>query len=602
MLFRSIAVNDSYSTAENVTYNGNVSLNDTISGDGGNVWAVVSNPKHGKAIVNLDGQFSYIPEINYAGRDSFVYKICDVDRDCSNAVVNLVITHVNDKPVAVDDYTMSSEDTPVIIPILNNDNFGGDGPSATAITIIEKPTDGTASVNDNGTPNNPTDDYVEYTPNKDFNGADSFVYRICDSNGDCDDATSLILIKAVNDVPIAVSDNYPIGTEDTPINGNISTNDTRSGDGGNIWSLVTTPSHGIVNLNPDGSFVYTPVANYNGPDSFTYKLCDVDGDCSIAIVNLTIKPVNDPPVAVDDYATTQEHKPVSGNVLTNDTDVENDPITVVQFKVNGDNGVHNPGESVVIPNVGSIVIGTNGAYTFTSSGYFSGNVPPIPYSISDGNGGTATAVLYINVLPVNDPPIAIDDAYQGVENTEITGVLTINDSDPNGDLIKVNPRPVKAPDHGSLILMPDGTFTYKPVIDYIGSDQFVYEICDNGSPSKCATATATITILKNSECEVNVPNSFSPNGDGIHDTFKIECLYNYDNPIMEVFNRWGNLVFVKDHYGNVNFWGNDHDAWWDGRSTNKLDVSGDYLPVGTYYYVLKLDSKKVLTGFIYLNK
>ena len=203
---------------------------------------------------------------------------------------------------------------------------------------------------------------------------------------------------------------------------------------------------------------------------------------------------------------------------------------------------------------------------------------------------------------MNDPPIAIDDAYQGVENTEITGVLTINDSDPNGDLIKVNPRPVKAPDHGSLILMPDGTFTYKPVIDYIGSDQFVYEICDNGSPSKCATATATITILKNSECEVNVPNSFSPNGDGIHDTFKIECLYNYDNPIMEVFNRWGNLVFVKDHYGNVNFWGNDHDAWWDGRSTNKLDVSGDYLPVGTYYYVLKLDSKKVLTGFIYLNK
>jgi hypothetical protein len=79
-------------------------------------------------------------------------------------------------------------------------------------------------------------------------------------------------------------------------------------------------------------------------------------------------------------------------------------------------------------------------------------------------------------------------------------------------------------------------------------------------------------------------------------------MYNYDNPIMQIYNRWGNLVFTKDHYGNANFWGNEPDSWWDGHSNNKLDVSGDYLPVGTYYYVLKLDSNTVLTGFIYLNK
>jgi len=597
-----VAVNDRYSTAENVTYNGNISLNDTISGDGGNVWALVSNPKHGKAIVNFDGQFSYIPEINYAGLDSFVYKICDVDRDCSNAVVNLVITHVNDKPVAVDDYTMSPEDSPVIIHILNNDNFGGDGPSATVIAIVEKPTDGTATVNDNGTPNNPTDDYVEYTPNKDFNGADSFVYRICDSNGDCDDATSLILIKAVNDVPIAVSDNYPAGTEDTPINGNLSTNDTRSGDGGNIWSMVTSPSHGNVNLNPDGNFVYTSVANYNGPDSFTYKVCDLDGDCSMAIVNLTIIPVNDPPVAVDDHFTTPEDTPLSGNVLPNDIDYENDPTSVTQFIITGDPTVHKVGEKTSIPNEGEISLNADGKFTFVPASNFNGSVTPVLYSITDGKGGTASASLFITVLPLNDPPIALDDVYQAVENTPISGVLTANDSDPDGDAIKASPYAIVAPSHGFVFIKQDGTFTYKPLIDYIGTDQFVYEICDNGNPGKCTTATATITIVKNSDCEVFVPNSFSPNADGIHDTFKIQCMYNYDNPIIEIYNRWGNLVFVKDHYGNVNFWGNELDAWWDGRSNNKLDVSGDYLPVGTYYYILKLDSKNVHTGFIYLNK
>ena len=107
---------------------------------------------------------------------------------------------------------------------------------------------------------------------------------------------------------------------------------------------------------------------------------------------------------------------------------------------------------------------------------------------------------------------------------------------------------------------------------------------------------------KNDNCAVIVPNSFSPNGDGIHDNFKINCLYNYENPILQIYNRWGNLVFTKEHYGSVDYWGSEIDAWWNGESDHKLTVGNQLLPVGTYYYVLKINSTKVLTGFLFLNK
>jgi len=79
-------------------------------------------------------------------------------------------------------------------------------------------------------------------------------------------------------------------------------------------------------------------------------------------------------------------------------------------------------------------------------------------------------------------------------------------------------------------------------------------------------------------------------------------LSSFENPIIEIFNRWGNKVYKKDHYGNVDYWGSEADAWWDGRSDNKLTIGNQDLPVGTYFYVFKLNSTKILTGFIFLNK
>ncbi|WP_346854518.1 gliding motility-associated C-terminal domain-containing protein [uncultured Draconibacterium sp.] len=110
-------------------------------------------------------------------------------------------------------------------------------------------------------------------------------------------------------------------------------------------------------------------------------------------------------------------------------------------------------------------------------------------------------------------------------------------------------------------------------------------------------------------CELNIPDGFSPNDDNYNDYFEIEfvCAEGdqifeevYSNAKIEIFNRWGNLVFEKERYGNTQSWGN-YEAWWDGRSTNDLQVGNDKLPAGTYFYILYLGDGEVTTGSIFLN-
>jgi gliding motility-associated-like protein len=108
-----------------------------------------------------------------------------------------------------------------------------------------------------------------------------------------------------------------------------------------------------------------------------------------------------------------------------------------------------------------------------------------------------------------------------------------------------------------------------------------------------------------------IPNGFSPNNDGYNDYFEIEFTCDqgsqffeevYPNAKIEIYNRWGNLIFDKERYGNTSDWGN-YDAWWDGRSTNKMQIGSDKLPAATYFYILYLNdgTGKVVTGSIFLN-
>jgi len=419
-------------------------------------------------------------------------------------------------------------------------------------------------------------------------------------------------VQILIDPPTAVDDTIST-IEDIPVTFNIVSNDTDN-DGTIVASTIdldpsTTdqqktfevPNKGAFTVSATGEVTFTPFAHFVGLAAIQYVVMDnKDVLSNSGKITVTVKSNNKPPIAVDDYSTVAEYNTAAGNVFANDLDPEGEPLTLGSFTIGSNSYL--PGETATIAEVGTVVILLDGTFTFIPFQHYNGSVPQVNYKVIDSEGLNASANLNITVSPVNDAPIAVDDNITTRENEKVEGNIISNDYDIESDAIVLNTLPVVAPVHGKLVLSANGDFTYQPIMDFIGNDKFTYQICDNVTPSLCSVATVTIVVTKNDSCEIFVPNVFTPNADGVHDYLKIRCLYLYDNPEMQIFNRNGNLIFKRDHYGNLDFWGSEDEAFWNGRSENKWNLMNDVLPVGTYYYVLKLGDGKVLTGFIFLGK
>jgi len=401
-------------------------------------------------------------------------------------------------PDAVNDIATTNEDTPVDIMVVANDNFGTNGPSLSAITITVPPTNGTASVNNNGTPTDPTDDFITYTPNANYNGPDQLTYQICDRDGDCDTAIASITVNAVNDPPVAVDDTYSIN-EDFVLTNNVTGNDSDV-DGPSVSiTLVTGVTNGTLVLNTNGSFTYTPNANYNGPDSFVYSYCDLGTPnlCDTASVSITVNPVNDAPVAVDDSYSVNEDNTLTNNVTPNDSDVDGPSVSITLVT-----GVTN----------GTLTLNMDGSFTYTPNANYNG---PDSFVYSYCDLGTPnlcdSASVSITVNPVNDPPVAVDDSYTLNEDNVLTNNVTANDSDVDGPSVSITL--VTGVTNGTLTLNTDGSFTYTPNANYNGPDSFVYSYCDLGTPNLCDTASVSITVNPVNDAPVAVDDSYSVNED-----------------------------------------------------------------------------------------
>ncbi|MCP4263376.1 MAG: tandem-95 repeat protein, partial [Planctomycetes bacterium] len=341
-------------------------------------------------VTNNGTDVTYTPNADYNGVDSFDYTVSDGQGGFDTATVTVTVTPVNDAPVAVDDAYSTNEDTPLTVAapgVLANDS-DVDGDPLTAV-LVTGPGSGTLTLNSDGSFN--------YTPNTNFNGTDSFVYEASDGNGGTDTATVTITVNAVNYAPVAADDAY-VTDENTPLTvvaPGVLSNDTDTENDPLTSVLDTDVSNGTLVLNADGSFTYTPDADFNGTDSFTYTADDGNGGTDTATVTITVNPVNDAPVANDDSATTDENVAITVNVLANDTDVDGDTLSVA---------------SVIQPTNGTVVINADNTVTYTPTASFNG-LDSFTYIVSDGNGGTDTATVTIDVTPVGGAPIVNIDIY-----------------------------------------------------------------------------------------------------------------------------------------------------------------------------------------------
>lgn len=211
----------------------------------------------------------------------------------------LEIRLLNAPPIAQDDIYAVDEDTVLLVPgpgVTGNDT-DAEG-AALAVTLVTGPAHGTLAMNADGS--------FSYTPEADFNGSDSFTYRVNDGSLDSNLAMVTVAVNPVNDAP-TVADGSASTAEDTAVTGSVTAHDI---DGDSLSAaLVQGPAHGEVVLNADGTYVYTPAADYFGADSFTFQVGDGQAVSGVADVSLAIAPVNDAPVAQDDVLTEPANDP-----------------------------------------------------------------------------------------------------------------------------------------------------------------------------------------------------------------------------------------------------------------------------------------------------
>ncbi|MFM9074388.1 MAG: tandem-95 repeat protein, partial [Bacteroidota bacterium] len=413
---------------------------------------------------------TYTPNANFNGTDTFTFKVNDGTVDSNTATVTITVTPVNDIPVANNQSVTVTEDTPKAITLVGSDV------ETTELTyiIVASPTRGTLS----GTGSN-----ITYTPNLNFNGSDSFTFKVNDGTADSNTATVSITVTAVNDAPIA-SSQFVFTNEDTALPILLFASDA---DGNPLtYAVVDQPQHGTLSCLDCRTPVYTPAANYNGPDSFTFKANDGTVDSNIATVNITVNAVNDAPVALNQSITVVEDTPASITLTGTDTEGATLSYTVITQPTEG------------------VLSGTAPNLTYTPNANVFGS-DSFTFRVNDGTLNSNIATVSIVITPVNDLPVAVNDAATTAEDTPVSFNITGNDTDVDGtiDPATVDLDPSTQATDNSVTIAGQGTFavdatglvTFTPVLNYNGSvTALKYTVKDNdGGVSNEGVISITVT-------------------------------------------------------------------------------------------------------------
>jgi Bacterial Ig domain len=232
------------------------------------------------------------------------------DRDYNDNVFRFTGNLAPNEPPVADDRSLTTpEDTPLAVMLTGTDPEG----EPLTFAVATPPANGTLSG---------TAPSLTYTPAANFTGTDSFTFTVTDADGAVDTGTITITVTPVNDPPVA--DDQSLTTpEDTPRALTLTGSDI---DGDALTFTAAAPAHGTLS-GSGASLVYTPAANFNGTDSFTFVVDDGHGGIDTGTITITVTAVNDPPVANDDARTIDENDEVTVAVLANDSDADGDPLT-----------------------------------------------------------------------------------------------------------------------------------------------------------------------------------------------------------------------------------------------------------------------------------
>ncbi|QJW83469.1 tandem-95 repeat protein [Ramlibacter terrae] len=356
---------------------------------------------HGTATIDAaTGAWSYTPNADYHGSDSFTVTVTDDDGNTATRTISLTVTPVTD--IAGDAMT-TAEDTAVTRDVLANDSFES---AARAITAVTDGAHGTVTIIDAAL------GLVRYTPDANYHGTDAYTYTVT-SGGVSETVTVNVTITPVNDAVTFGGDTSGAGIEDGgAITGTLTAADAADGMTAPAFTVTGAAVHGTATIDPaTGAWSYTPAADYNGADSFTVRVTDDAGNTATRVITLTVGAVAD---IAGDTATVAEDGNVVTGVLGSDSFEGTPTITAVTQGANG---------------TVTIVDAAAGTVRYTPNANFHG-ADSYTYTVTSG-GVTETATVTVTVTPVDDATLfGGDTAGTGAEDTPaITGTLSATDAD-----------------------------------------------------------------------------------------------------------------------------------------------------------------------------
>ncbi|HIF5849009.1 TPA: tandem-95 repeat protein [Vibrio parahaemolyticus] len=439
-----VAKDDIATTQEDTAVTIDVLPNDTdVDGDKLSIESV-SVPKEQGTVEVVDGKLVFTPAENFNGDAEITYTVTD-GALTDQATVKVTVNAVNDTPVVesnIADQTLAEDFTPYTIDLntafSDVDNVDGEltfsvsGNSNIQVAIVN----GIATI----------------TPTADWNGSETLTFTATDPSGESVSQPVNFTVAPVADI---VADKATV-VEDTPTIIKVLGNDTFEGDG-KVVSLDANngPANGTVSVNPDGSVTYTPNDNYVGKDTFTYVVTS-GGVSESTAVEVNVTPVNDAPVAKDDIATTQEDTAVTIDVLSNDTDVDGDKLSI---------------QSATVPEAQGKVEIVDGKLVFTPAENFNGQAE-ITYTVTDGQL-TDEAKVTVTVNPVDDAPTIKVDAVESITedavNTDtVVATLTVRDTDTPEDQLTVS---LENNSNGYFVLVGNEVKLTQAGVDAVNNDE-----------------------------------------------------------------------------------------------------------------------------------
>ena len=645
-----MAENDINNTFVNTAVKGNVLTNDSDpQGHTQTVTAQNLTTAEGTLVLNANGTYTFTPATGFVGSVVYPYTVCDngVPQACASATLTVDVLPLKEpgsnSVTANDDTATTAIGTPIKIDVTANDfDIEGNTFAIKAGSFPSATPNGTVAL---------VNGALVYTPNAGFIGKETFTYEICDTGSPlaCDIATVSVTVNPANPLNETYANDDSFNGSTPTITGNVLTNDTDPEGNTQTVTSNTQPQNGTVVMNPDGTFTYTPTVGYYGPDQFVYSVCDngTPKACDTATVYLTV--TSNPSISITKDGS---YFDTDGNGVSNVGDVikyvfvvkNTGNVTLTNVTVSDANATITGGP------LASLAVGATDTTTFTGVHIL---------TQSDLDKG----VVYNLATVTGTPPVGAPVTGTSTDPTPCTTCLvdptcpdctiTVVKQMPSIALIKTG---VFDDNNGDGYAQAGETITYSftvtntgnvpltnvaitdPLVGVIVSGgpinlglamsdstsftavyHLTQEDINSGKVTNQATAAGTSplgvivydlsdnsnniedkgTVLGIEGCKIEVFNAITPNGDGENDTFYIRGLECYPKNTVEIYNRWGVLVYSADGYNN-------NSVVFKGISEGRVTVKqAEGLPTGTYYYILKyLDSSgsgQNKAGYLYLN-